>query len=435
MDWLVKEKQVLNKMKQYSKYKDAETDWQDKIPESWQMKRCKFLFKIRKRIAGKEGHQVLSITQQGIKVKDIESGEGQLSMDYSKYQFANAGDFAMNHMDLLTGYVDISKYDGVVSPDYRVFTIEDEKASAKYYLYLFQKGYTDKIFYACGRGSSHLGRWRFPREEFVDFRFPYPSPKEQQAIANFLDYKTVQIDKLVSVKEKQIELLKEEWTTVINQAVTKGLDPNVKMKDSGIDWLEKIPEHWGTTKIKYSDDVLMGQSPSSDDYNDEQVGLPFLQGNADFTELYPKPRIWCETANKETQENDILLSVRAPVGAVNISDRKYGIGRGLCAIRSKETFFKLLYYFSIALNEELNSIGTGSTYTAISVDDVNNTSIPRIEPSEQQAIADYLDKQTARIGTSIQKAKKQIELLKEYRTVLISEAVTGKIDVRGNNNA
>ena len=114
------------------------------------------MFEVKKRISGRIDLDVLSITQKGVKIKDIESNAGQLSMDYSKYQIVEKGDFAMNHMDLLTGYVDISKYDGVVSPDYRVFSVRNKDMCARYFLYLFQMGYQQKIFYAYGRGAAQL---------------------------------------------------------------------------------------------------------------------------------------------------------------------------------------------------------------------------------------------------------------------------------------
>ena len=202
------------------------------------------------------------------------------------------------------------------------------------------------------------------------------------------------------------------------------MKPYLKYKDSGVEWIGRIPEHWEVTKLKYSDKVIMGQSPNSDDYNDTNEGLPFLQGNADFKTLFPKPKVWCETANKIAEKEDVLLSVRAPIGAVNIADQSYGIGRGLCAIRSKKSLAKLLFYLALSLNDELNSIGTGSTYTAVSIDDIANVFIPKISPIEQQAIANYLDRKTRQIDTLIDKTQKQIDLLKEQRTAIINHAVT-----------
>eukprot|EP00487_Bulimina_marginata_P011247 TRINITY_DN677_c0_g1_i2.p1 TRINITY_DN677_c0_g1~~TRINITY_DN677_c0_g1_i2.p1 ORF type:complete len:138 (+),score=39.38 TRINITY_DN677_c0_g1_i2:229-642(+) len=110
------------KYQAYPEYKESNIDWMETIPEHWEIIRLKYIFSIKKRIAGMLGLDILSVTQRGVKVKDIESGDGQLSMDYSKYQRVEVGDFAMNHMDLLTGYVDLSKFDGVTSPDYRVST-------------------------------------------------------------------------------------------------------------------------------------------------------------------------------------------------------------------------------------------------------------------------------------------------------------------------
>jgi len=195
-------------------------------------------------------------------------------------------------------------------------------------------------------------------------------------------------------------------------------------KDSGVRWIGRIPEHWSVAKIKFSDSVIMGQSPSSEDYNDSMIGLPFLQGNADFTSLYPVPRIWCDTAKKQTTTGDVLLSVRAPIGAVNVADQDYGIGRGLCAIRSLKTDSKLLFYLALSLNGELNSQGTGSTFTAIAADDVGNSKIPSIDSQEQGSIVEYLDHKTHLIDTLNEKKQKQIELLQEQRAAIINQTVT-----------
>src|SRR5277367_4484269 len=135
----------------YERYKDSGVEWLGEVPEHWSIRRMKTLFEIKKRIAGETGYDVLSITQNGIKIKDTESNEGQVAMDYAKYQFVYSGDFAMNHMDLLTGYIDISKIEGVTSPDYRVFSIRNATlCHPSYFLRLFQSAYHLKIFYAFG---------------------------------------------------------------------------------------------------------------------------------------------------------------------------------------------------------------------------------------------------------------------------------------------
>lgn len=206
------------------KMKDSGVDWLGDVPEDWDIKKIKYLFEIRKRIAGKEGYPVLSITQRGIKIKDTISGEGQLAMDYSKYQFVEVGDFAMNHMDLLTGYVDISNFHGVTSPDYRVFVLTDANSVDRYFLYLMQMGYKDKIFYSYGQGVANIGRWRFQTEPFNNFSVPYPNKDEQQQIVDFLDTETSKIDALLQETQVSIELLKEHRTALISAAVTGKID-------------------------------------------------------------------------------------------------------------------------------------------------------------------------------------------------------------------
>ncbi|MBU0626043.1 restriction endonuclease subunit S [Patescibacteria group bacterium] len=208
----------------HAKMKQSGVEWLGEIPEDWKVKKFNYLFQIRKRISGKLGFDVLSITQQGIKVKDIESGKGQLSSDYTKYQHVYKGDFAMNHMDLLTGFVDLSKYDGVTSPDYRVFSLVENKASADYYLYILQMGYLNKIFYPLGQGSSEFGRWRLPTEAFKEFNAPFPPLDEQKKIATYIKDSLDKFEKLIKKSTKAIELLKERRTALISSAVTGKID-------------------------------------------------------------------------------------------------------------------------------------------------------------------------------------------------------------------
>ena len=201
--------------------KDNESIWFPNIPTHWEMKKIKYLFHIKKEIAGKEGITVLSITQRGIMPKNTDKNEGQLAADYSNYQIVSKGDFAMNHMDLLTGWVDISKYDGVTSPDYRVFVLNDKsKYDNRYYLYLMQMCYFNKIFYGLGQGVSGLGRWRLQSDKFLNFKVPVPPIKEQREIVSYLDKECSEIDKLIKVKEQYLIELKNYKSSLIYEYVT-----------------------------------------------------------------------------------------------------------------------------------------------------------------------------------------------------------------------
>lgn len=191
------------------------------IPAHWKMKKMKYIFEIKKDIAGKEGYDILSITQKGIKIKDISRNEGQLAQNYSNYQLVDIGDFAMNHMDLLTGWVDISKYAGVTSPDYRVFRFIDATGyDADYYLYLMQMCYMNRIFYGLGQGVSNLGRWRLQADKFLNFTIPEPPLKEQQEIAKYLSARCIEIDTLIAKKESFVEEMEAYKKSLIYEYVT-----------------------------------------------------------------------------------------------------------------------------------------------------------------------------------------------------------------------
>lgn len=201
--------------------KDSGSVWFGDVPTEWDMNKLKYQFHIKKEIAGEEGHTILSITQRGIVPKDISKNEGQLAENYSKYQLVEPGDFAMNHMDLLTGWVDISKYNGVTSPDYRVFVLNDAVAnSSHYYLYMMQMCYSNRIFYGLGQGVSGLGRWRLQADKFLNFVIAVPPTDEQIEIADYLDRKCAEIDILIAKKQQFFTELETYKKSLIYEYVT-----------------------------------------------------------------------------------------------------------------------------------------------------------------------------------------------------------------------
>lgn len=191
------------------------------LPQGWKLVDIKYLFEIVKRIAGKEGYDVLSVTQKGLKIKDITSGDGQLADNYCGYQFVYPTDYVMNHMDLLTGWVDCSELFGVTSPDYRVFRLIDRSAhNLVYYKYVMQCCYMNKIFYSLGQGVSNLGRWRLQTSSFNNFKVPVPPKDEQDEIADYLDSKCSEIDAIIADKKCQLDILADYKKSLIYEYVT-----------------------------------------------------------------------------------------------------------------------------------------------------------------------------------------------------------------------
>ncbi|MEG0733232.1 MAG: restriction endonuclease subunit S [Vagococcus sp.] len=201
--------------------KDSGIEWVGKVPNAWTITKLNNLFEIKKIISKELGYDVLSVTQNGLKVKNIDNNSGQMSADYSKYQIVQQGDFVMNHMDLLTGWVDISECTGVTSPDYRVFKTKNFlNLFDRYYLYVFQICYMNKIFYGLGQGVSNMGRWRLQTDKFLNFYLPLPSTTEQYQIVEFLDEKTSKIDNLIKDKEQIIKENEDYKKSLIYEYVT-----------------------------------------------------------------------------------------------------------------------------------------------------------------------------------------------------------------------
>ncbi len=200
--------------------KESGSIWFGLIPADWKMHRTKKLVTIEKRIIGVEGVAVLSITQKGIRPKDLSKNEGQFAESYANYQIVHGGDFAMNNMDLLTGWVDISQFEGVTSPDYRVFTMSGNSVNKRYYLYLFQMCYSNRVYYGLGQGVSGLGRWRLPAKQFLDFLITVPPIEEQNEIVDYLDNQCAEINALIQKKEQFLAELETYKKSHIYEYVT-----------------------------------------------------------------------------------------------------------------------------------------------------------------------------------------------------------------------
>jgi type I restriction enzyme, S subunit len=430
---------------QYARYRQSGADWLGSIPEHWSAVRIKTIFEIRKRIAGGLGHDVLSVTQRGLKIRDTDSNDGQLSMDYSKYQLVEPNDFVMNHMDLLTGYVDVSKFRGVTSPDYRVFTAREKKLSLRFFLYLFQHGYQQRIFYAFGQGASGLGRWRMPTDSFNDFILPVPPLSEQTAIATFLDRETVKIDALVEEQRRLIELLREKRKAVISHAVTKGIDPNVPMKDSGVEWLGEVPKHWKVVALKRIAAVQTGIAKGKDVSGIKTIEVPYLRvanvqdGYIDLSEVATID-IPIELLDRyRLRPGDVLMNEGGDfdkLGRGHIWDGQIDPcihQNHVFAVRPHSMPSSWLSLVTSSDYAQFYFMGRSKQSTNLaSISSTNLMELPvTVPPEREQAqTVHFVYQQVARLDELTREAQSAIILFNERRAALISAAVTGKIEVR-----
>lgn len=400
--------------------RDSGIPWIGVMPENWKTEKFKHVFRIKKILAGKLGYDVLSVTQKGLKVKNIENNEGQIANDYSNYQLVFPNDFVMNHMDLLTGYVDVSKQEGVTSPDYRTFyAIDTDNTYNQYYLHIFQFCYKTRLFYNLGQGVSQLGRWRLPAEQQNEFILPVPPISEQHRISDFLNKKCGEIDEAIALQEEFIEELKSYKQSVITEAVTRGLNPNVKFKDSGIDWIGQIPQGWEVRAIKTLAILKSGSNITTNEIADDGEGYPVYGGNG-LRGYY----------SEYSNDGDFALIGRQGALCGNVN---YGYGRfwatDHCVVCYPREEYVLKWFGETLRAMNLNQYSLSSAQPGLSVERIKDKFMPVPPLSEQQQIADYLDNKCTEIDSLIAIKQQKIEELKDYKKSVIYEYVTGKKEI------
>ena len=275
------------------------------------------------------------------------------------------------------------------------------------------------------------------------FRFPYRPIKNKLQIVNFLDRKTRQIDELIRIKERRIELLQEKRTVLINHAVTKGLDPNVEMKPSGVEWIGKIPKDRKVTRLKYICESIVDCEHKT--APTQETGYPLIRtpnigiGHLildDVNRVSEKTyQEWSRRAIP--QSGDLILAREAPIGNVAIipTDLKICLGQRTVLIRpdKNKVYAMFLVYLMLGDETQVKLLGhsTGAIVHHLNMTDIRNLELPRLPSlSTQRKIADFLNRKTKQIDKLIAAEGRKIELLKEYRQSLIFEVVTGKVDVR-----
>ncbi|MBI4708263.1 MAG: restriction endonuclease subunit S [Candidatus Omnitrophica bacterium] len=246
-----------------------------------------------------------------------------------------------------------------------------------------------------------------------------PSKEEQQSIVRFLDYKTGQIDSFIANRQKQIELLKEQKAGIINKAVTKGINPDAKMKPSGIEWIGEIPKNWEVVKLKYVAKLQSGEAITADDI--KEIGdYPVYGGNG----------LRGYTTNYTNDGNFVLIGRQGALcGNINYATGKFWSSEHAVITYSRRPT-NILWFGELLRNMNLNQYSQAAAQPGLSVDRIKNLLIPCPNYQKQNEIDLYIKTETSTIDTLISKYQNQIDLMQEYRTSLISQAVTGKIDVR-----
>ncbi|MGN6416706.1 MAG: restriction endonuclease subunit S [Pseudobacter sp.] len=433
-----------NEMKRYDAYKPSGVEWLGEIPEHWEVKRIKFLFEeINERSFNGE-EDLLSVSQYtGVTKKSDEISESDLitnAITLEGYKKVAVNDLVSNIMLAWNGSLGFSSYDGITSPAYSVYRLNGFN-KVRYFHYLLR---TELYKAEYKKRSSGVieSRLRLYTENFFDISAILPPHLEQAAISQFLDTKTALIDKAIALKEKQIELLKERRQAIIHQAITKGLDPDVQMKDSGTEWIGMIPIHWEIQTIKHSLYGIVDCEHKTAPFIDEQLYFVVRTSNVkDGALIYDDAKYTNEKGYRQwtrrgvPQADDILLTREAPAGEACLIPENINIclGQRMVWLKINKTKIipKFLIYliYSSLVRSYIDYLSAGTTVLHLNISDIKNIPILSMPLEEQQKIIDFLNKSTFIIDSTIVKEKSQIEKLKEYKASLINSAVTGKIKV------
>lgn len=417
-------------------YKRSGLSWLGNVPEHWHLIRNKYLFREinEKSETGKEG--LLSVSQYtGVtrKADKLTEGDNLTNAETLEgYKKVAKNDLVTNIMLAWNGSLGMSEYEGIVSPAYAVYRLK-QSSDIRYLHYLFRTPIYKAEFKRNSTGVIE-SRLRLYTDDFFRIFTVIPPLKEQRTIARFLNYKTEQIDRFIANKQKLIALLKEQRTAIINKAVTKGLDANASMKHSGIEWLGEIPEYWEVRKLKYVANIIYGQSPHENTYNDKGEGVILINGPVEYSASdfgYTRSLKWTNDPKKFAPKHSILFCLRgSTTGRLNICHEDLSIGRGVAALVPTKLSREYFIYALRFLRTKIAGTFKGSTFPSVISDDLNNYKIPLPSTSDQSAIGNYLSEEESTVNEAILKAEKEIELIKEYRQSLIVHAVLGKIDVR-----
>ncbi len=430
------------KLAPYPEYKDAGVPWLGKIPEHWNFKRNKNILIESKDTVGENSKDftLLSLTLHGVIARDIESGKGKFPKEFDTYKKVVKDDlvFCLFDIDETPRTVGLSPLNGMITGAYDVFRVINSNEKYIYYYYLsLDNTKAMKPLYTGLRKVINV-------PVFKGTKLPVPPLPEQDQIVRFLDYKLVQIAKLIKAKKKLIAALKEQKQAVINRAVTKGLNPNAKMKPSGIDWLGDVPQGWEIRRLKYF--AKSNMETLTDSFSKESIIYYIDISTVGFGEIKRPPVKYVfkdapSRARRVIHTGDTIIStVRTYLKSMCYIDENldsYIASTGFAVLTpSKKVFPKLLNYVlsSAYFVNRVSQNANGVSYPAITENNLIGFKIAL--PSdicEQKELLEYIQQKTQEIDKTIIKAQQEIDLITEYRIRLISDVVTGKVDVRGIN--
>ena len=433
----------------YPEYSDTGIPWLGRIPSHWELRRAKYILRERDERWQEDKGNLLSVSQFTGVTKRLKK-EGSEDPDTRAasligYKIAKTNDLVINIMLAWNGSLGVSPVQGIVSPAYCVYKFQD--GTPWYYHNLLRSTQYRAEIKRRSRGVVD-SRLRLYSDDLFRLPLVKPSHDEQKKIARFLDWNTVQISKFIRNKRRLIELLNEQKQNVINQAVTRGLDPKVKFKPSGVEWIGDIPEHWDARRLR----TLAAVRASGVDKNTNEDEVPVMLCN--YVDVYKNDRITAAIDfMKATATPEEIRAFELKAGDVIITKDSESwddiaiptfvpeaLPGVVCAYHlalirpfSGEIEGEFLFraFSSDPVADQFRIAATGVTRFGLAQGAIKGAFFPLPSLEEQRAIIAHINEKCAEISQAISRAEREIELMREYRTRLISDVVTGQVDVRG----
>ncbi|EAH5217005.1 restriction endonuclease subunit S [Campylobacter upsaliensis] len=396
-------------------YKPSGIKWLGEIPHHWEIKKAKGIFKEVKRSV-KDNDEIITCFRDGIvTLRKNRRTEGFTnSLKEIGYQGIRVNDLVIHSMDAFAGAIGVSDSNGKATPVYVVCVPRyDNLADNKYYAYLLRNVANSGFILSLAKGIRERST-EFKYNDFADLKIPLPPLQEQKEIAEFLDKKCEKIQNYIDKKQKLITLLQEKKQALINEVVTKGLNPNIEFKNSEIEYLGLIPHHWEVRRMKFMASIHNGREQT--EIADENGIYPIygsggILGKSMYF-IYDKPSVLL--GRKGTIDKPLF-----------VEEPFWTIDTMFYTSISKIVLPKYFYYLCLTIDFQFYI--SGSAIPSMTQYDLANISFALPPLQEQKQIANFLDEKCEKINSVIEKTKKQIELIKEYKNTLINEAVCGRV--------
>jgi type I restriction enzyme S subunit len=445
-------------MKKYNQYKKSDVEWLKEIPENWKVESFKnILVERNEKNNPIKSKEILSLSiDKGVTLySEKTTNLDRFKDDFTQYKLAHIGDLVFNSMNMIVGAVGVSNFFGCVSPVYYTYYGGlNNSYTTKFYEYLFRCKTVQRVLYSLGKGLVAIDRGdgkyntlrlKVSRDDLRSMKLPYPDLSEQKEIVKFLDDKTTKIDQAIAIKQKQIELLKERRQILIHNAVTRGLNDTVKLKDSGVEWIGEIPEHWEVKKLGYLANCFPSNIDKHSKVNEKEIRL------CNYTDVYKNDYITNDmdlmlataTVDKITKftlkKGDIVIT-KDSESANDIAVPTYikeeltnvVCGYHLAMIRTYQRSYSKYLFRALQtklFNTQFEICSNGITRVGLGSSDLKSGYF--LVPSEQEQIeiAEFIEIGTTKITTAISLKEQEIDKLKEYKMSLIDGVVTGKVKV------